>query len=85
MKTIIVDKEQKYQVYYTKFTSSGKHVRVMYAPLNPTFIQQNWKKLGYAGVYLFFLFLLRDVDCGCSLEPPRRGGSSVYPRSVFWA
>ena len=31
-------------------------------------------KLGYAGVYLFFLFLLQNIDFGYSLEPPRRGG-----------
>ena len=30
-------------------------------------------KLGFAGVYLFFLFLLQNIDCGYSLEPPRRG------------
>ena len=29
-------------------------------------------KLGYAGVYLFFLFLLQNIHCGYSLEPPRR-------------
>ena len=29
-------------------------------------------KLGYAGVYLFFFFLLQNMDCGYSLEPPRR-------------
>ena len=29
-------------------------------------------KLGYAGLYLFFLFLLQNIDCGYSLEPPRR-------------
>ena len=40
-------------------------------------------KLGYAGVYLFFLFLLQNIDCGYSLEPPRRGGSKVYPQSMF--
>ena len=40
-------------------------------------------KLGYAGVYLFFLFLLQNTDCGYSLEPPRRGGSNVYPQSMF--
>ena len=34
-------------------------------------------KLGYAGVYLFFLFLLQNIACGYSLEPPRRGGSNV--------
>ena len=26
-------------------------------------------KLGYAGVYLFFLFLLQNIDCEYSLEP----------------
>ena len=29
-------------------------------PSNPTFIE----KLGYAGVYLYFLFLLQNIDCG---------------------
>ena len=40
-------------------------------------------KLGYAGVYLFFLFLFQNIDCRYSLEPPRRGGSNVYPQSMF--
>ena len=40
-------------------------------------------KLGNAGVYLFFLFLLQNIDCGYSLEPPRRCGSNVYPQSMF--
>ena len=37
-------------------------------------------KLGYAGVYIF---LLQNIDCGYALEPPRRGGSNVYPQSMF--
>ena len=49
-------------------------------PLEPHFYIV---KLGYAGVYLFFLFLLQNIDCGYSLEPPRRGGSNVYPQSMF--
>ena len=49
-------------------------------PLKPHFYTV---KLGYAGVYLFFLFLLQNIDCGYSLEPPRRGGSNVYPQSMF--
>ena len=43
--------------------ASGKHVREMY---NPYIV-----KMGYAGEYLFFLFLLKSIDCGNSLEPPR--------------
>ena len=34
-------------------------------------------KLGFAGVYLFFLFLIQNIYCGYSLEPPHRGGSEV--------
>ena len=49
-------------------------------PLKPHFYIA---KLGYAGVYLFFLFLLQNIDCGYSLEPPRRGGSNVYPQCMF--
>ena len=35
-------------------------------------------KLGYAGVFLFFLFLLQNIDCGYSLEPPRRRVPTIY-------
>ena len=51
-------------------------------PLEPHFYIE---KLGYVGVYLFFLFLLQNIDCGYPLEPPRRGGSNVYPQSMFWS
>ena len=39
--------------------------------------------LGYAGVYLFFLFFVQNIDCGYSLEQPLRGSSNVYPLSMF--
>ena len=31
---------------------------------------------------MFFLFLLKSIDCGYSLEPPRRGGSNEYQQSM---
>ena len=40
-------------------------------------------KLGFTRVFLFSLFLIQNVDCGYSLEPPRRGGSNEYPPSMF--
>ena len=61
--------EHRYLIYKE---TSGKHVREMYTPLKPHFYIV---KLGFAGVYLFFLFLLQNIYCGYSLEPPRRGGS----------
>ena len=46
-------------------------------------------KLGFTGYTLVFLFLLKNIDCGYSLEPPRRGGSNggsnKYLQSMFWA
>ena len=42
-------------------------------PLKPHFYIV---KLGFTGVYYFFLFLLKNIDCVFSLEPPRRGGSN---------
>ena len=32
---------------------------------------------------LFLLFLLKSIDCGYSLEPPRRGGSNEYHNLCF--
>ena len=49
-------------------------------PLEPHFYIE---KLGFKGVYLIFLILLQNIDCGYSLEPPRRGGSNVYLQSMF--
>ena len=49
-------------------------------PLKPHFYIV---KLGFAGVYIIFLILLKNIDCGYSLEPPRRGGSNEYPQSMF--
>ena len=31
-----------------------------------------------------FIFA-QNIDCGCTLEPPRRGGSNEYPQSMFWS
>ena len=68
-----------------------RHVRIaitktyliILTPLNPTFFII---KLGFTGVYNnFFFILLKNIDCGYSLGPPRRGGSNEYPQSMFWA
>ena len=30
-----------------------------------------------------FHIIAQSIDCGYSLEPPRRGGSNEYPQSMF--
>ena len=49
-------------------------------PLKPHFYIV---KLGFTGVYIIFLISAQNIDCGYSLEPPRRGGSNEYPQYVF--
>ena len=49
-------------------------------PLKPHFYIV---KLGSTGVYFIFLILLRNIECGYSLEPPHLGGSNEYPQSMF--
>ena len=43
------------------------------------------EKMSLQGYTLFFLFLLNNIECGYSLEPPRRDGSNEYPQSMFYA
>ena len=32
-----------------------------------------------------FDIFAQNIDCGYTLEPPRRGGSNEYPQSMFWS
>ena len=61
-------------------TSSRKHAYIILTPLNPTFVYKTGVLQGYT---LFFLFLLKNIHFGYSLESPRRGGSNEYPQSMF--
>ena len=58
-------------------------------PLKPHFYIV---KLGFTGIYIICLISAQNIDCGYSLEPPRRGyplepprrgGSNEYPQSMF--
>ena len=51
-------------------------------PGKPYFIKE---KVGFAGHTLYFLFRLKHIDYGCSLKPPRRGGSNEHHQSMFRA
>ena len=49
-------------------------------PLKPHFYIV---KLGFTGVYIIFLILLKNIDCGYLIELPRQGSSNEYPQSMF--
>ena len=31
-----------------------------------------------------FNIFVQNINCGYTLEPPRRGGFNEYPQSMFW-
>ena len=41
------------------------------------------QKLRILLLLLFNIFALK-INCGYTLEPPRRGGSNEYTQSMFW-
>ena len=73
-------------VYIIRYLSEICHLNIMKTcpcnvyPPEPHFYIA---KLGYAGVYLFFLFLLQNIDYGYSLELPRR--AKIRKISIFFS
>ena len=55
---------------YKPNNSSRKHAYIIFDPLKPHF-------------YIVKLWFTMMINCGHSLEPPRRGGSNEYPQSIF--
>ena len=47
-----------------------------------SFTSKNWK-FSDQNLWYVIIFLLKNINCGYSLEPPQRGGSYVYPQSLF--
>ena len=41
------------------------------------------KKWKFSFENSIFYISAQNIDCGYSLEPPRRGGSNEYPQSMF--
>ena len=49
----------------------------------PPYTPLLYRKIGVGRDRPIFLFLIQNIDCGYSLEPPRKGGSNVYTQSMF--
>ena len=67
---------------YIPFIHIAKSYLYNFDPLKPHFYIV---KLGFTAVYIIFLISAQNIDCGYSLEPPRRGGSNEYPQYMFSA
>ena len=46
------------------------------------FFQKQKLKISLEKIDIFLIFA-QNIDCGYTLEPPRRGGSNEYPQSMF--
>ena len=55
-------------------------------PMQNTEIFSHIKNENFS-VFFFYIFLIfaQNIDCGYTLEPPRRGGSNEYLQSMFWS
>ena len=51
-------------------------------PLTPLFYIGN---LGFTGVFIISLFLLKNIDCGYSLEPPHGGAVLTCTHDLCFA
>ena len=50
--------------------------------INRDFLALKIKKNSAENFDIFLIFA-QNIDCGYTLEPPRRGGSNEYPQSMF--
>ena len=71
-----------YVPVYIEWTLTLHHENMLYNfdPLKPHFYIV---KLRLTWVYIIFLISAQNIDCGYSLEPPRRGGSNGYLQFMF--
>ena len=58
--------------------SLRKHVHMIYSNFFRSKID-NFQR----NIFDIFLIFAQNIDCGYTLEPPRRGGSNEYPQSMF--
>ena len=47
------------------------------------FYRRKYENIKTKNCDFFFLIFAQNIDCGYSLEPPRRGGSNEYTQSMF--
>ena len=88
----------KYTIVKYRETFYGRHTAITHVPVWETILIITKKylynfdplkphfyivKLEFTGVYIISLISAYNIDCGYSLEPPRRGGSNGYPQSMF--
>ena len=57
--------------------------KLLFKPNILKFLPSKNEKFQIKFLIFFFHISAQNIDCGYSLEPPRRGGSNEYPQSMF--
>ena len=74
------------------FRDSGRSWLFPYSPFNITYtvntpvqiyLRPKKENFHIKILIIFFHISAQNIDCGYTLEPPRRGGSNEYPQSMF--
>ena len=79
----IVDQNQ-INLFLSYITFCGKENYYENLPMQYTEIFSPVKIENFHGIIFdIFLIFAQNIDCGYTLEPPRRGGSNEYPQSMF--
>ena len=77
-------KQLKFPGVSEKSKSPIRHYENMSIQIYWKFYKQKRKKFQIKNSDIFHTSA-QNIDCGYSLEPPRRGGSNEYPQSMLWA
>ena len=75
-----VKRMRKHIIAGFKLTSLRKHAHMIYSNFFRSKIDNFQRKS-----FDIFLNFAQNIDCGYTIEPPRRGGSNEYPQSMFWS
>ena len=62
----------------------GSTLRKLVHAINRNFLASKIENFQLKNFDIFLIFA-QNIDCGYTLEPPRRGGSNEYPQSMFWS
>ena len=61
---------------------SSQHYETRLFKYIENFTSKNWNNFQIKKTDLFYISA-QNIDCGYSLEPPRRGGSNEYQQAMF--
>ena len=68
-------------MWCTAVSNHYKNLPMQYTEIFLAFKIENFKLKKFDNFNTF----AQTIDCGYTLEPPRRGGSYEYPQSMFWS